>query len=75
MSPNLCPHCHAAGIIATVNGPTCTHHQHGSDDAWFPPGWSDRPALGMGVAMEIKRLTYIEKLNTLTVATQEFDFA
>ncbi len=75
MTPNYCHHCQTAGIIATVNGPTCTHHNHGTGAAWFPPGWEDNPALGMGTAMLLQRISRLEKLNTPVIVTEEFDFA
>jgi hypothetical protein len=76
-TPAYCPHCRDAGVIATVNGPTCTHHKHGTGVAWFPSWW-DQVETGMGVAMQIRRekfLTELAKLPPPTVATIEFDFA
>lgn len=38
---DLCPACLSRNVIATRNGPTCTH-QPAHNAAWFPPWWSDR---------------------------------
>ena len=64
MTAQYCQFCQSAGIIATVNGPTCTHHKHGSDADWFPAWWDEKP-LGMGFAMEIRRSKFLTELAKL----------
>lgn len=76
MTPQYCQFCLAANVIATVNGPTCTHHKHGSDSAWFPKWWDENP-FGMGVAMEIRRMKFLTELAKLpppAMLTIEIDF-
>lgn len=36
-----CPQCLAAGIAASINGPTCSHPGP-AGDAWFPKDWDER---------------------------------
>ena len=50
-APRFCPQCRAAGVIATFNGPTCTHAA-----PFFPPWWSELP-------IDPRRIEYLEKLN------------
>lgn len=55
MSPNLCPQCLAQNIIATANGPTCTH-QPNADALWFPSWWLEP-------AGDVRRVNYINTHN------------
>jgi hypothetical protein len=48
---DLCPQCLAANIIATRNGPTCTH-QLNSGVLWWPAWWQDG-------STEAKRLAWL----------------
>lgn len=43
VSGDHCGACWALGIVATLNGPTCTHHIHGANAAWFPENWEKLP--------------------------------
>lgn len=38
-SAEFCPECANAGVVATVNGPTCKHSSF-SGSAWFPHDWA-----------------------------------
>ena len=51
-----CPQCRAAGIIATLGGPTCKH-QAPAGAAWWPTWWNEPGA-------EVRRLDWLKKKNS-----------
>lgn len=54
----LCPACLAANVIATVNGPTCTHVEP-NGLKWWPVNWG---AENQNHAMsEAKRVAWLER--------------
>lgn len=55
----LCPTCLAANVIATVNGPTCTHVQP-NGVKWWPPNWSEFAEM-TGAMSETERVAWLEK--------------
>lgn len=63
MTPFYCPQCRLAGIIATVNGPTCTHHNHGTGVAWFPAWWEPNRKEQQGFDFDERRMVRMRELN------------
>lgn len=49
MTPALCPLCLAKNIVASDNGPTCSHVTTGS---WWPEWWN--------TGGEVQRLVWLE---------------
>lgn len=77
MTPKLCEQCLAKNVVATLNGPTCSHHAHGSGATWFPDWWTPKNDEPNAFGRESRRLEYIEKLNREpepATPVLEFDF-
>lgn len=71
----LCPYCLSKNVIATVNGPTCAHHDFGSNAAWFPEWWTPKADEADGFDRQRRRMEHLEKLNAIQPAPLEFEFS
>lgn len=63
MKPDFCPECLKKNVVATTNGPTCSHVEQ-SGAAWWPTGWeldSTRP----GAMTQGQRIEWLQAKRSL----------